>query len=387
MPTVLVYRSHLLPYSETFIREQILAYRRWQAVLTGRKLLHQLPLDGLALHYMGANGTDLLARAHAKLQWTLGAPPGLDALRGRDIRLLHVHFGPDAVEAAPIARRLRLPMAVTLHGYDITIHRDWWEAGHGGEERRRYPERLLALSREPHVRFIAVSDHIRNEAIRFGIAPEKVTTRYIGIDPAKFRPGSVPLAARDRRVLFVGRLVEKKGCEYLLRAMRFVRARIPDAELTIVGDGPLRERLEALSGELGIGAEFLGSLPSEAVRRQFDKARVFCLPSVRAENGDAEGLPISILEAQASGVPVVTSALGGRSEGIEDGQTGFAFEEADVSALADKLLRLLGEDRLATEFSESARRFVQTRFNIRTCTAKLEELYASIKSMSEERHG
>ncbi len=305
----------------------------------------------------------------------LGFVSGLDGLRQERPSLLHAHFGPEAVSANPIARALRVPMVVTLHGYDITIDRDWWESGKGGGEMRSYPRRLLRIATQPETHFIAVSDAIKARAIAYGIAPDKVTTIPIGVDVTRFTPGSVPFSERRPRVLFVGRLVEKKGCGHLLRAMAVVRARLPDAELVVAGDGPLRAELEKLSGELGGGVRFMGALPPERVKSELDAARVFCLPSVRAANGDAEGFGLVLLEAQAAGVPVVSSALGGAREGILHGESGYRVEEGDVEGLADRLSELLARPGKAAAMGAAARRFVCARFDIRDCTRNLERHY------------
>jgi glycosyltransferase involved in cell wall biosynthesis len=170
---------------------------------------------------------------------------------------------------------------------------------------------LLALAAQDRVHFIAVSEAIRRRAVEYGIPPERISVRYIGIDLSRFRFGGRPLCKRRRRILYVGRMVEKKGGALLLRAYARVRATISDAELVMIGDGPLLGSYAKLADELNVPVSFLGNLPSSEVKQQIDEARVFCLPSITASNGDAEGLAIVILEAQACGVPVVTSARGG----------------------------------------------------------------------------
>ena len=316
-----------------------------------------------------------MARGICAVMRRLGLHPGLAALRKEKPRLLHAHFGPEAVFAGQLARVLRLPLLVTLHGYDINIDRSWWENGNGGASMQDYPRHLLRLAARPDTHFIAVSDAIRERAISYGIPAGKVTTCYIGVDPAKFVPGPVPLSSRRLRILFVGRLVEKKGCKYLLRAMRIVRSRIPGAELVIAGDGPLRAELQRLSAAMGVGARFCGALSAERVRVELDKARVLCLPSIHASNGDAEGFGLVLLEAQAAGVPVVSSALGGAAEGILHGQSGYAFEERDVEFLANGLTDLLVHPGRLMTMGQAARLFVSSRFDIGSCTAALESLY------------
>ena len=367
-PTVLVYRSDMLPLSETFIKEQMTAYSNWRGLLMGRRLLGELDLEGLEVALLD-NGTVLRAR-----NW-LGFAPDLKILRQMRPRLLHVHFGPEAVAATPLARALRLPMLVTLHGYDINIHPDWWERGAGGARMRSYPRALRKLAQRRDVHFIAVSDAVRARALAYGIAPEKVTTCHIGVDTAKFAPGPVPMTSRPPCVLFVGRLVEKKGCDILLRAMAMVRRHLAEAEVAIVGDGPLRPGLEQLARNLGLDARFHGALPPQQVKAVMDEARVFCLPSVQAANGDAEGFGLVLLEAQAAGLPAVSSAFGGAREGILHGETGYHFEERDVEMLSSHLCRLLADPRKAAEMGRAARAFVVSRFHIKSCTAALEQVY------------
>ena len=377
MPKVLVYRSALLPLSETFIKEQILAYRRWQAVLIGMYAVNELPLDGLDVRMLRPNKPGYFTRFQWKFSRMRQSIPNSVAnmLRREHASLLHAHFGLDALEAWPVARALQLPMLVTLHGYDININREWWEAGHGGSAMRDYPARLLELAKQPRVHFIAVSEAIRRRAMSCGIPEKKITVGYIGVDTSKFAPGGPPIVERERRVLFIGRLVEKKGCEYLLKAFARVQSVISDAFLIVVGDGPLRAPLQELAHYLGLQVKFRGARSSVEIWQEFQLAKALCLPSITAENGDAEGLGIVLLEAQASGVPVVTSAHGGSTEGISDGVTGFTFRERDVSTLSAHLISLLTDDNIARSMSAAGPEFIAQKFAIARCTEALESEY------------
>lgn len=387
MHTVLVYKKTLLHRTETFIREQILACKRWRVVLIGMHNFGELPADGLTIRLLCPQHKNYMDHLRWKLSRAFGTIPrsAIDQLKDENPSLVHVHFGPDAISAWPIARRLNVPMLVTLHGYDINTYREWWEEGEAGPDMRAYPALLLEISRRPRVHFIAVSEAIRQRAISLGIPADKITVRYIGIDPDKFTPGGAPIAERQRRVLFVGRLIEKKGCEYLIQAMTRVQKTLPDAELHIVGEGILRASLSQRAQELGVRAVFKGPMSSTDVKKELDCARVFCLPSVTASNGDAEGFGMVLLEAQASGVPVVTSARGGAAEGIMDGVTGFSFPERNVDILAAKLTTLLSDSALASAMAESGPDFVRKQFDIGGCTRALELLYDSIVQTSPRR--
>jgi glycosyltransferase involved in cell wall biosynthesis len=374
-PTVIVYKSRLLPYSETFIREQVRMLSGWRGILAGDGMVRKgLALDGLDVRLLGHRHRFAQRMANLGSRYLIWSWARLRALKAERADLLHIHFATDAYRIWPLARQLDLPTLISLHGYDITTYRSWWEAGHGGRQMRKFPAGLLKLARDRRVHFVAVSKAIRQSAIEFGLPENKITVRHIGVDTQRFTPGPVPVAAR-RDILYVGRLVEKKGCHYLLQAFEQIQDKFPDYRLVIVGDGPLGTELKSYARERGVRVTFLGALPAEQVRDCLDRTRVFCLPSITADNGDAEGMGIVLLEAQAAGVPVITSARGGAQEGIVHGHTGFAHAERDTGALREGLSALLSSDELATRFGANGRRHMVEHMDIRDCTARLEAVY------------
>jgi glycosyltransferase involved in cell wall biosynthesis len=375
-PKVLIYKSTLLPISETFIREQCINLSEWKPILVGKILVENgLDLTGLEICLLSRSlYSRVMRRIRLLMQWPLKID--IELLKKENAQLVHAHFGTESVSAWPLAKALGLPMLVTLHGFDINVYREWWESGNAGLWSKSYPSQLLSLAKERDVHFIAVSEAIKKRAVEYGIPPEKIDVSYIGVDTQKFIPGTKPLAER-REILFVGRLVEKKGCRYLLEAFLGIQDQFPEYDLVIVGDGPLENELKKYAHNNGVRARFLGAQTSEQVRERMTEARVFCLPSITSENGDAEGLPISILEAQSCGVPVVTSARGGAAEGIVHGVTGFSHSEKDVSGIKDALEHLLGNDQTADKFGEAARQKTLERMDISDCTQVLEKIYSS----------
>lgn len=378
MKKVLVCRYSLLPYSETFIREQVLSYQHWRPTLVGVNRVAGLSLEGIDTRILHpqSNFTSRVEQQLLRLFWKAPRSMARQLLDER-ASLVHVHFGVDAVALWPLIAPLQTPIVITLHGYDINRSRQSWERSWQPWV-NRYPARLLNIARQPQVHFVAVSEVIKRRAIDYGIPADKVSVRYIGIDIAQFAVDGVPIRQRRPRIVCVGRMVEKKGGEYLIAAFARVRERIPDAELVMVGEGPLSSTLAALAEQLGVPVIFAGSLPSHEVKRQIDQARVLCAPSITAKDGDAEGLPMVLLEAQACGVPAITSAGAGSAEALIHGVTGFAFPERDVAMLSDYLIKLLIDDELATAMSEAAPKFVAEKFELRQCTVKLEALYDSL---------
>lgn len=166
----------------------------------------------------------------------------------------------------------------------MTVSEEFLKQGHGGV----YARRKQRLFEQASV-FICVSEFIRQKAIEAGFPKSKLRVHYIGVDRALFSAGTQ--VNREDLVLFVGRLVEKKGCEYLIQAMDLVQKKCTPVRLAIIGDGPLRQSLESLARDKGVVCQFLGSQPTHVIREWLGRARVFCVPSVTANNGASEGLP------------------------------------------------------------------------------------------------
>ena len=272
----------------------------------------------------------------------------------------------------PLARTLNIPLVVTFHGYDASYTDETFRQNRSGRWYLRQRKRLNIAAGA----ILADSEFLTRKLFDQGFSREKVRTHHIGVDPEKFKPQSeVP---REKIVLFVGRLVEKKGCEYLIRAMESIQKAMPDVKLVIVGDGPLRESLEQLAKSLLRQFTFVGALPAEDIRKWMRRATVSCVPSVIAKSGDAEGLPTVVLESQASALPVVAFASAGIPEAVVHGETGYLAPERDYNALSGYIEKLLADADLWASFSRAGRDLVKTNFNVKTQTGKLERLYEAV---------
>ena len=180
---------------------------------------------------------------------------------------------------------------------------------------------------------------------------------------------------REPVVLFVGRHVEKKGLGDLLDAMARVRAAVPTARLLVVGDGPLRGELEEQARRLALDAEFAGWLAPDEVASRLREVRVLCVPSRRAANGDAEGLPTVIPEAAAQGLPVVGTRHSGIPEGIAEDCSGLLADEGDAEGLARQLTAVLTDDDLWRRLSAGALEHVAQHFDPQRQVDELEAIY------------
>ncbi len=189
---------------------------------------------------------------------------------------------------------------------------------------------------------------------------------YHGTDLSRFSYG--PGGAEDPPiVLSVARLVEKKGLEHLVRACRVLADRNTPVRCVIVGTGPLRPRLERLAGELGLNGSvsLQGALDQDEVRRWYRRASAFALPCIIPPDGDRDGIPNSLVEAMACGVPVVSTPTSGIPELVEDGRSGLLVPPRDPDALAEALGRLLADAGLREELRREARAVVEERFDLR----------------------
>ncbi len=313
----------------------------------------------------------------AVLAYTVARCPGplRAALKERRTALLHAHFGVEGVYAAPLARALGVPLVTTLHGFDVTVTKSQLLAS-------RKPSWMNYVGWrgdlfDSGAAFICVSEHIRRRAVDWGYPAERTVVLPIGVDVEAIRPTGVIDAPR---ILHVARLVAKKGTDDLLRAFALVRTAVPDAELVIVGDGPLHAALNDLATELAVAdaVRFLGAQPHGETLRLLAESQVLCLPSVTAANGDQEGLGMVLLEAGASGKPVVGTDHGGIPEAVTDGTNGFLVPERKPADLAERLVALLRDPQLCDQFGKAGRNLVRERFDLRRQTDKLEALYRTL---------
>ena len=190
-------------------------------------------------------------------------------------------------------------------------------------------------------------------------------------------------AGEPVRILTVGRLVEKKGTEYSLRALAEVVREAPhvDWRFEVVGDGPLGDGLRELAGRLALDdrVRFLGPLPSDEVRERLAAADLFLLPSVVASDGDMEGIPVSLMEAMAAGVPVVSSVHSGIPELIDHGASGLLAEERDVAGLVRHVRTLIENPDARRRLVGPARRKVEQEFNQDLIHARLvDSIHATV---------
>jgi glycosyltransferase involved in cell wall biosynthesis len=241
---------------------------------------------------------------------------------------------------------------------------------------RRYLANRSVLQ-QGAAQIIAVSQFVRSKLLEQGYPDEKVKVHYIGIDTKLF---SMQTKNSEPFVLFVGRLAERKGAAYLIRAMAHVQQEFPYLELILIGDWPLRSSLEQEARASLKKYRFLGVQTPEQVRDWMARARIFAGPSVRIESGEEEGLGMVFLEAQAMQTPVVSFASGGICEAVEHQVTGFLSTERDWQGLARDIVELERDPALRRSMGIAGKERVHRLFDIERQTALLEEIYDNVTS-------
>jgi glycosyltransferase involved in cell wall biosynthesis len=175
--------------------------------------------------------------------------------------------------------------------------------------------------------------------------------------------------------LFVGRLVEKKGCTYLLQAMERLLPRFPELQLTVIGEGSLKAALRRESEERRLRVDFAGAASAAEIRRHLARCWLFVAPSITASDGDSEGLGMVFLEAQAMRTPVVSFRSGGLVEAVDEGRTALLCDEKDIAGLAANIEDLLDNRTLRHNMGLEGRKRVEQGFDIRKQCARLETIY------------
>ena len=367
--TVLVYRDRIVPRSEAhFLRRQYVGFRSLVPVWIGCRRdvgLRDLGAKPILLGRRG--GAGILDRLMFKQFGRIPPAPDLATLRPR---LIHAHFGRGGALALPLARALRLPLAVTFHGGDATKD----------EHYRKtlvptiFQRRCEALQHEAAL-IICVAEHIREALLARNFPAAKLKVIRYGVEPEE--DGNWPQSTERPYLLFVGRFVEKKGVEHLLNATRILETEGIAVDLVLVGDGPMAEMLEHQAADLK-RARFLGWLPNQEVRRMMRSALAICVPSVAARTGDSEGLPNVVLEAMACAVPVIASDIAGIAEAVEHDRTGFLVPPADPRSIVAAARRLLADPELHRRMGLAARAAATERFSAIAQSRLLEDALLAV---------
>jgi glycosyltransferase involved in cell wall biosynthesis len=290
-----------------------------------------------------------------------------NVLKRRNAQLLHIYFGQIAVHLLPLIRTWEKPSIASFHGADVIVEMN-------KPAYREVTRQMLAA-----VKFVLVrSESLRRAVVDLGCDEKKIAVQHTGIplDEFPFRERSLRQNG-EWRFVQAGRLIEKKGLPVTLRAFASFLRRYPKATLTIAGEGPLLGQLQDLSRELKIDnrVSFAGFISQEQLREVYYGSHIFLHPSETGSDGNQEGIPNSMLEAMASGLPVFATQHGGIPEAIDNGVSGMLVPEHNHDELGRRLLDAVQDPGFLSRIARTGAEVVRKNFDLAAQARRLEDIY------------
>jgi colanic acid/amylovoran biosynthesis glycosyltransferase len=296
----------------------------------------------------------------------------LSAFPDEEFDIVHCHYGHNGILGLDLRRigaiSARTRVVTSFHGYDEHIL-----------SVRSQNSEYRMLWRDADM-FTACTTFTKDKIVSLGADPARIEVIPLGLRMEKFTPPQRTLqSGQPVNLITVARLVEKKGIGYTIDAINMLKGRF-DLRYRIVGDGPLRDELWEKVREHGLEdtVTFCGSLAQDKIIDLYRQADIFLLTSVTASDGEMEGQGLVIQEAQACGVPVISTFHNGIPEGLVNGETGILVPEKDTAAIVSALEFFLQNPQKRLDFGKAARRFVEERYDIRNLVARVEALYKKL---------
>ena len=291
-------------------------------------------------------------------------------LKKRNANLLHIYFGHIGVLLLPLIKARPVPTVVSFHGADVMVQME------------NPSFRLATQTMLDAVDLVLVrSESLAERLIALDCRKNKIRIHRTGIplDKLTFRQRQSPKDGRWR-VLQACRLIEKKGLPVTLRAFARFTEDYPEARLTIAGEGPLLPELKEIASQLRLTdhVDFPGFLSQEELRAAYCDSHLFAHPSELGKDGNQEGIPNSMLEAMATGLPVLATKHGGIPEAVRDGVSGVLVDERDHKALAEAMLSLASHEGNYKKMSEAAHQAAAEKFDLGTQVKVLESYYEEV---------
>jgi colanic acid/amylovoran biosynthesis glycosyltransferase len=370
-PSVALFCTHFLRYSQGFVFEELQAHRRYRAEVFAwrRHFADRFPFEPVHV----ANLAYIATRY---------SPAFVRRFEAQRFELVHAHFGPGGAYAQPYAERFDLPLLVTFHGYDVPLL--------SSAQRLlpvNWPYALRARSLLSRMTLgLCASSELEQMLLALGVPASKLRVHRLGIDLGAFVPVAKPETPVE--VIMVGRFVEKKGFEYGIRAFAHALAQTRQpAKLTLVGSGEREAALRAEVQRLGLAphVELAGVLRKDEVAERLRRAHILLAPSVVARGGNRESGLIVVKEASACATVPIGTRHGGIPEIIDDAQTGFLVPERDAQAMGERLALLLRERALRERLGAAARLKMEREYDNARRVEALEALYDEARSLHQSR--
>ena len=284
--------------------------------------------------------------------------------------LIHAQFLLSGVVGAWIKRITGRELITTAHGSDVYMIPE------AGLFQKCY---IRAISNANAI--ITVSNANKERLTALGLPEDKIIVIPNGIELSMFNNTISTLRVHEAgiQIVWVGRMVEVKGLVYLFSAMRIIVSGYPHSKLTLIGDGPLKDKLERLAAALSLNKHitFIGYVKNTEVPQYLKEADIFVLSSL------SEGFPVVIPEAMAAGKPIVASNVGGIPDAVTEGVTGFLVAPENAAQLAEKLIYLIEHPEVRVSMGKSGRKKVEERFTWGKIAGRISEIYKNLLGANE----
>jgi len=378
--TVAHFHAAFLPISETFIYRFIEGVSRYSTiVLTNERINADIFPNNNVFLWSHPYVPPIPFRAFSFLMRRLfpdSQYSRIDAwrewvVRWKQVGLVHAHFGWYAPQAVNICQRFDLGLVSSFYGSDVYLH----------DTDEEWRDELPLVFKTSN--WVTVSTHDMARAIcELGCPPEKVVVLRPGLQISDFAFTSriAPVNGEPIRFVCVSRFDPVKGIPYAVYAFKIVHDAFPNTMFTIVGDGPEKHNIERLVTKLELDQAVIlpGFLSFDLVKQVLEASHIYVQSSVVTSDGRREACGVAMLEAQALGLPIVATNIGGIPEAVADGQSGFLVAERDSQALAERMIYLLKHPEVWHKMGRAGRKHVEDNFNLSRSVATLEELYSSV---------
>lgn len=362
---VLHYKSNFLNRSETFIDRLIRNHSRYEPVAMCIEKKHFT--DHLPVFQQPQSGLPKMVNTLC-FHLNLSLPFYRKVIEEQSPDIIHAHFGYDGFRMYRVAQKTETPLVVSFYGSDVS--RLPTELG--------WPRRYRKLAQHAQ-KFVAASELMKSQLVDLGFPKDDIQIIRFGINIEKFcfKNGFNP----KNRLMMVGRMVEKKGFKYALQTIHLLKNRENRiVYLDLYGDGPLRENLKKQCRELGVDdqVQFHGYVSNTRVRDELQKHSLLLAPSVTASDDDKEGLPNTVLEAMASGVPVIGSDHAAIPEAVHHKETGFLVPEKEPKSMASAVAEILDGNQDIETIRHNARTLIEEQYSVEQLVKNTEDLYTQI---------
>ena len=287
-----------------------------------------------------------------------------------DFDIVQCHYGPVGIDGIFLKNAgIKAKICTAFHGFDLSRY----PLTHG---RNVYDDLF-----EKGDIFLPISEYWKKELIDMGCSPDRIVVHHMGIDPARFEYSERKLdPSKPIRILTVGRLVEKKGHEFAIKAVAKLIHSGHNIEYVIAGDGPLMEKLQSLVCEQCVQdrVTFMGAVDRDEVINLYERSHIFLLASVTSADGDKEGIPLVLMEAMAMGLPVVSTRHSGIGELVVNAESGFLLPEKDVAGLVEKIACLIDRPDIYRQMNRCGREYVRQHYNITILNRQLQQVFEKL---------